>query len=78
METLEDVGSLVGEYRALLQGTSDDPLGSLEDKLAREGEWSLLAASHLVYLAKQYGSFMLRNALAVSMALEIEDGELGF
>jgi len=29
-------------------------------------------------LAENYGSFMLRNALAISLALEIEDGEFGF
>jgi hypothetical protein len=29
-------------------------------------------------LARDYGSFMLRNALAISLALDIEDGELGF
>jgi hypothetical protein len=29
-------------------------------------------------LCDDYGSFMLRNALAISLALDIEDGELGF
>ena len=36
------------------------------------------ALSHLLGLASAYGSFMLRNALAISLALGIEDGELGF
>jgi hypothetical protein len=26
----------------------------------------------------EYGSFMLQNALAISLALDTEDGELGF
>jgi len=32
----------------------------------------------LVTLAQDYGAFMLRNALALAEALEIEDGALGY
>jgi len=31
----------------------------------------------VVGLARDYGTFMLRNALALAAALEIEDGALG-
>jgi len=55
-----------------------DKPDSLEEALMDEAEWTAEAAEHLVWLARAYGSFMLRNALAVSLALEIEDGELGF
>ena len=43
-----------------------------------EAEWTAEAAEHLLRLATAYGSFMLRNALAISLVLDIEDGELGF
>lgn len=76
MNTPENVGSLVEEYRVILKNT--DSLNSLEAALIREGDWNAQAATHLLKLAKLYGSFMLRNALAISVALEIEDGELGY
>ena len=46
--------------------------------MIREADWTADAAQHLVQLAHDYGSFMLRNAAAISIALDIEDGELGF
>jgi len=73
---MENVGSLVEEYQVILENT--DSLDSLEESLIREGDWSAQAATHLFKLAKLYGSFMLRNALAISLVLEVEDGELGF
>ena len=76
MNTPENVGSLVDEYRVILKNT--DSLDSLEASLIREGEWNAQAATHLLKLAKLYGSFMLRNALAISLVLEVEDGELAF
>jgi len=78
LESLENVGSLVDEYRTLIGATSADPKHSFEDLLVRQGDWSPRAAYHLLQLAQSYGSFMLRNALAISLALEIEDGDLGF
>ena len=76
MNTPENVGSLVEEYRVILENT--DSLDSLEGALIREGDWSPQAATHLLKLSKLYGSFMLRNALAISLVLEVEDGELAF
>ena len=78
MERMENVDSLVEEYRDILGGQSTGQIESLEEILVREGEWTPQAASHLVQLARGYGTFMLKNALAISIALEIEDGELGF
>jgi hypothetical protein len=76
MNAPENVGALVEEYRVLVGNT--DSLKSLEGSLVSEGDWSQEAAIHLIKLAKLYGSFMLRNALAISLALEVEDGELAF
>lgn len=85
MTTPENVGPLVEEYRSLLQdsvkketGYSRDDVEKIRRLLVHEGEWTSLAAEHLVAMANNYGSFMLRNALALSLALAIEDGELGF
>lgn len=78
MEALEEVDLLVDEYRTLLEGLDADAVELLEDALISEADWTPRAAYHLVQLANNYGSFMLRNALAISLALEVEDGDLGF
>ena len=78
MYTPHDVSNLVEEYRDLFDGTRSNMIDSLEETLMDEAEWTAEAAEHLLRLATQYGSFMLRNALAISLALDIEDGDLGF
>jgi hypothetical protein len=78
MSTPQDVTKLVEEYRDLFEGADADAPDSLEDALMHGAEWTPEAAAHLVRLATAYGSFILRNALAISLALNIEDGELGF
>jgi hypothetical protein len=78
MEIRESVSMLVDEYRALLASRGTDTVESPEAILVREGDWTPQAAEHLMVLAKNYGSFMLRNALAISLVLEIEDGDFGF
>jgi hypothetical protein len=78
MESPDNVTSLVDGYRAVFGAAIFDSTGSLENLLVREGDWSPDAATQLLQLAQGYGSFMLRNALAISLALGIEDGDLGF
>jgi len=74
---LADLSGLVGEYSALLKG-SRPRSARVETMLAEKAEWSPAAAQHLVQLAQEYGSFMLRNATAIAIALGIEDGDLDF
>ncbi len=83
MENQADVTYLVEEYRLIFGESLPSAIREADDTkieqvLVREGDWSSHAAIHLVSLASRYGSFVLRNALAVALALEIEDGELGF
>jgi len=78
MNARGDVTALVQEYLLLFDGVDSDAPDSLEDTLTRGAEWTPEAAEHLLQLARAYGSFMLRNALAISLALDVEDGELGF
>jgi len=78
MYTPENVTMLVEEYRDLFDDVGSDALYSLEEALTHAADWTPEAAEHLLRLATAYGSFMLRNALAISLALDIEDGELGF
>ena len=81
-----DVSGLVREYTAIIpERCETDPdrpdrlaRHRLQEALVQEAEWTPQAAAHLVDLAQRYGTFMLRNALAVALALGIEDGELGY
>lgn len=75
MNRAEDVSGLVEEYRVLLDMT--DSQDSLREAMVEGAEWTPQAANRLLELANDYGSFMLRNALAISLALGIEDGALG-
>ena len=46
----------------------------VKDRLQIEAGWTGAAAQHISNLARNYGSFALRNALALAIALDIEDG----
>jgi len=72
------VPNFVDEYRAIvdrLGPDSDDK--DLADLLRKESDWTEQGSAVLVMLARQYGTFVLANALALAEALEIEDGEAG-
>jgi hypothetical protein len=49
----------------------------VEDKLQKEMEWTQEGASQVAALAREYGAFVLRNALALATILGVEDGSLG-
>lgn len=78
MDDAEKLTALVEEYGTLFGEVNSHSFDSLKRVLVREAEWTPQAAAHLLRLARAYGSFMLRSALAISIALDIEDGELGF
>jgi hypothetical protein len=78
MDAREDVAGLVEEYRTLFGESETSTPDSIKRVLIKQADWTPEAASHLIELARAYGSFMLRNALAISLALDWEDGDLGF
>jgi len=49
----------------------------LTTSLCTSGEWTRQGAETLVGLVKNYGSFVLKNALALAIAANVEDGKLG-
>ena len=80
----EYVDALIDEYAALL---SQNSLKNLRDQydeaqihteLSVSADWSLAGAREIVKLAEEYGTFMLRNALAIAVVLGKEDGSAGF
>jgi len=78
-----DLSLLVAEYAAACadaQGDdqSDRGFARAADALVRECDWTPPAAAALITLVRDYGSFALRNAAALAIALHIEDGQLGY
>ncbi len=78
-----NASALVDKYQTLVAESRPRRTGQIDwDRLHRNletsADWTNAAATQLIMLARNYGSFMLRNALALSLAAEIEDGELGF
>jgi hypothetical protein len=49
----------------------------VESKLQHEMKWTQEGAVHVAALARDYGAFVLRNALALALCLGIEDGDIG-
>jgi hypothetical protein len=78
---IQYLSTQIEEYEALIPNkNSRRPTidwSKIEKKLHSECEWTPEGAQILLDLARQYGSFILKNALALSIALGIEDGELG-
>jgi hypothetical protein len=70
------------EYGIAVEGSrrrnGDVDRARLVRSLVAQHDWTESAAEHLLALATGCGTFMLRNALALAQALEIEDGESGF
>lgn len=46
--------------------------------LCKDHDWTDRGARAIVSLANEYGAFMLRNALALAVVLDKEDGDLQF
>jgi hypothetical protein len=77
----DTVNLTVQEYAALFQSPKEEQLidwPQVELKLHNEMEWTQEGAAHVAALARDYGAFVLRNALALALSLGIEDGELGY
>jgi hypothetical protein len=72
------IEALLEEYDGCVelagQNASDNELiGSLVANHA----WTQQGAQTIVFLAREYGTAILRNALALAAALDIEDGSSG-
>jgi hypothetical protein len=80
-----DVSLLVEEYDTLVQEVAEATPGRdaavdwerVGSALTSQAEWTPEGADTVVGLARQYGSFVLRNALALALATHVEDGNVG-
>jgi hypothetical protein len=74
--TMQEYESVLGEKASC--ETGDVPWELVETRLINEHGWTREGAEQIARLAREYGAFMLRNALALAGALKIEDGELQY
>lgn len=75
----QHVTAFIAEYRSIVETLGPDPSDhQLQAALVTQAAWTEEGAALLVKLARQYGTFVLSNALALAEALDIEDGEAGY
>jgi len=67
---------LLNEYAALVAtaGARDE---LIVGALVRDAAWTEEGAAEVLWLAQRYGTSILRNALALASAMDIEDGDSG-
>jgi hypothetical protein len=69
---------LLAEYETIVTALGEDATyEQLVRALVERGDWTEKGASAVVTLAQVYGVFVRRNALALAVALGIEDGSSG-
>lgn len=68
------VAAVAGEAETQKGATKWRKLGKL---LSSDAEWTQRGGETVLFLAREYGGFVLRNALAMAIALGIDDGEAG-
>ena len=83
MTEIELLESAVRECRGLLASSEVDDTAKVDTNvlvrnLSHAHDWTEEGARAIVTLANQYGAFMLRDALALAIALGKEDGDFGF
>lgn len=78
LSTAEHLEHLIEEYKTYVDELGDRIDSSdLQSILMSQGEWTRTGSAVIEHLARQYGSFVLSNALALAEALDIEDGDAG-
>lgn len=75
-EIITDV--LIAEYDTLIALLGDKATDSqIIAALVCDADWTEQGAREVLQLARKYGTSILRNALALASAMQIEDGEAG-
>ena len=70
--------TLLAEYEAIITDLRNDATDEqIIHALIGQSAWTEQGARTVVKLARQYGVFVLRNALALGTAMGLEDGDAG-
>ena len=76
--TIDEYQNTLSEVLKCVEINKDLRFELFQRKLNEICGWTTEGAEEIVMLARKYGAFMLRNALAIANVLNIEDGELGY
>jgi len=76
--TISDYQHTLTEIKQYQESSDDLPWEHVEHQLSCSNGWTREGAEVISRLAREYGGFMLRNALAVAKVMDVEDGELGY
>jgi hypothetical protein len=70
--------SLLAEYEALIAALGEHPTDEqIVQSLVEQADWTERGAHSIVKLAREYGTAILRNALALADAMGVEDAASG-
>lgn len=70
--------TLLAEYDTIIAGAGEDATDEqIVAALVGDSAWTEQGAREVLELARTYGTSILRNALALASAMQIEDGEAG-
>jgi len=76
------VESLISEYSGLFGNVESEgkqkkySKSSIIRNLVKSADWTTSGAEEILSLVDNYGAFILRNALALAVVLNKEDGDL--
>ena len=77
-KTISEYQYAFAEIKQHQEINDDLPWEHVEHQLSCSNGWTREGAEVVTRLAREYGGFMLRNALAVAKVMDVEDGELGY
>lgn len=69
--------TLLSEYESIIAKTGAGSDDKIIAALVKEAAWTKRGARELLRLARRYGTSILPNALALAVAMRIEDGSSG-
>ena len=70
--------TLFAEYETIIADLGTDATDKqIVRALVERGSWTAQGAREVLQLARRYGTSILRNALALAEAMNIEDGDAG-
>jgi hypothetical protein len=70
--------TLLAEYETIITDLGAEAADEhIVRALVERGDWTEQGAREVLQLARRYGTSILRNALALAAAMQIEDGSAG-
>jgi hypothetical protein len=70
--------ALLAEYETIITDLGAEATDEqIVRALVERGDWTEQGAREVLQLARRYGTSILRNALALAVAMQIEDGNAG-